>query len=329
MDMADKHRASAAPVASVVTTVYNRAHVLARAMRSVLEQSFTDFEYIVVDDGSVDGSASVAESFPDPRITVIRGPHRGRAASLNTAFAACRGEFILIQDSDDVALPGRFEKQITFLRDHPDIGMVGSWLKIMYPGDEKPREYQVPKEQADICWLMPVTSAVPFCAAAIRAAILPTPSPFDETMSAAEDYDLQLRLLPLTRFHNLPEFLQLKSNLTDSMGHRLKSSQDVLTRERSLRFLANQDETRTVFQSKGEIQFARARVEYYYGSIIDARRILVQLIVRYPFRIAYYRYLFPTLLGSAVLTALRKNARRKVVSPMVRWLPFTRRHFLP
>jgi glycosyltransferase involved in cell wall biosynthesis len=329
MNASHQNPASAAPAASVVTTVYNRAHTLARAMRGVLEQSFTDFEYIVVDDGSSDGSASVAESFPDPRITVIRAPHRGRAASLNTAFAACRGEFILIQDSDDVALPGRFEKQIAFLRENPDVGMLGCRIRVTFPGEAKPRAYYVPQNHTDICWLMPVTSAVPFCAAAIRASIMPHSSPFDESMSAAEDYDLQLRLLPLTRFHNLPEYLQLKSNQTDSMGHRLKSSQDLLTRERSLRFLAGQVEARTVYKSRDEIQFARARVEYYYGSIADARRILSSLILRNPFRVAYYRYLFPALLGTPMLSALRTNNRWRIVSPLVRLLPFTRRHFLP
>jgi len=98
-----------APLFSVIIPVFNRAKPLARALRSVLDQSCQDFEIVVVDDGSVDEPQTVAEAFGDARIRVVRQDNRGGGAARNTGIDLARGRLVAFLDSDDVFLPGHLE----------------------------------------------------------------------------------------------------------------------------------------------------------------------------------------------------------------------------
>jgi len=119
------------PIVSVIIPTYNRAHVLARAIQSVLNQTYQDFEIIVVDDGSTDNTEEVIKSFNDPRIRYIRHEeNKGAAAARNTGIKAAKGEFIAFQDSDDEWLPKKLEKQMeAFDNASPKVGVVytGFW----------------------------------------------------------------------------------------------------------------------------------------------------------------------------------------------------------
>lgn len=317
------------PAASVVTTVYNRASILGRAMRSVLDQSFTDFEYIIVDDGSTDGSADVAAAIDDPRIRLIRSPHRGRAASLNTAFAACRGEFILIQDSDDIALPGRFEKQIAFLRDHPDVGMVGSWLLMGGADGSTRRRYFLPSRHDQIVRLMLVTSAVSFGASAMRRVIALAAGPFDESLVAAEDYDFQLRLIEQCRCANVPEFLQEVRLLNDSQSIVRGKAQRQLTRDLALAFIDRNSARIPPLFSPAEQHRHIGRIHYYHGEIRTAKSALARSLRLQPWHPESWRYFLPSLLGTTALERLRGTPRLRGSILILKRLPLLRRYFLP
>lgn len=100
----------ARPYFSIVMPVYNREGLLGRALRSCLAQAFTDFEVVVVDDGSTDGSVAEVRAFDDPRVRLIlHGRNRGRCPARNTGMAASRGEWFIFFDSDDELLPGALE----------------------------------------------------------------------------------------------------------------------------------------------------------------------------------------------------------------------------
>jgi len=101
-----------APRVSVLMTMFNAAAYLQAAIESLLAQSYRDFELIIVDDGSTDESAAVAESLTDPRLRLVRNPaNRGQNACLNQGLALARGEFVARQDADDLSRPDRLEKQ--------------------------------------------------------------------------------------------------------------------------------------------------------------------------------------------------------------------------
>lgn len=114
------------PNVSVVMPVYNQEQFIADAVRSILQQSFTDFELIIVDDGSTDRTLEVLEKFVDDRIRIIRKEHTGFIETLVRGYEESRGDWIARMDSDDLCLPDRLRRQMQFLAEHPECGFVGT-----------------------------------------------------------------------------------------------------------------------------------------------------------------------------------------------------------
>lgn len=117
------------PIISVITTVYNCESYIEQSVSSILNQTFRNFEYIIINDGSVDRTPEILKriSSSDKRIILVdRKENKGRVKSLNEALEKANGEFIAIQDADDVSFPDRFEKQVTFLQRNNDYVLVGA-----------------------------------------------------------------------------------------------------------------------------------------------------------------------------------------------------------
>lgn len=114
------------PSVSVVMPVFNQEKYVADAVRSILQQTFTDFELLVVDDGSTDRTVEIVEGFDDPRIRVIRNEHTGFITTLVKGYQEAKGRWIARMDSDDLCHPERLARQIDFLETHPECGFVGS-----------------------------------------------------------------------------------------------------------------------------------------------------------------------------------------------------------
>lgn len=128
---------------SVLMTLYNKGPYVEEAVRSVLEQTYPDFELLVVDDKSLDDGANRVRAIKDPRIRLIEaGENLGRAGAANLGFAAARSEFIAILDADDVMMPTRLARQVEFLDAHRDVGVVGSWLKVIGQERDKPLRFR-------------------------------------------------------------------------------------------------------------------------------------------------------------------------------------------
>jgi glycosyltransferase involved in cell wall biosynthesis len=121
-----EHRDGQAPAISVLMAVFNAATHLQQAVESILCQSETDFELVIVDDGSTDGSEKILEALVDERIRLLRRPHAGLTAALNAGLEVCRGEFIARMDADDIAAPERLEVQREFLLANCDVDIVCS-----------------------------------------------------------------------------------------------------------------------------------------------------------------------------------------------------------
>lgn len=115
------------PELSIIMSVYNSEDTIQAAVRSILDQTFTDFEFIIVDDGCSDQTIPLINELTDPRIKLITNEvNIGLARSLNKAIAASTGRYIARQDADDVSLPERLEKQVEFLNTHPDVTLLGT-----------------------------------------------------------------------------------------------------------------------------------------------------------------------------------------------------------
>ncbi len=126
------------PKISVVMSTYNRASFLPRSIESILNQTFTDFEFIIINDGSPDNSAEILKKYAkqDSRIRVITNKqNKGLIYSLNKGLDEAKGKYIARMDDDDIALPNRFEKQYAFMEKNKDFAAVGSW--VANPDDNK------------------------------------------------------------------------------------------------------------------------------------------------------------------------------------------------
>jgi glycosyltransferase involved in cell wall biosynthesis len=118
------------PKVSVVTAVYNGAKYLRETLRSILDQTFSDLEYILVDDGSTDGSVDIIRSIGDPRIRLLENDQNRRLVyTRNRGIAEARGDYVALTDHDDVSLPTRLAEQVRFLDDNPEFGLVATWYE--------------------------------------------------------------------------------------------------------------------------------------------------------------------------------------------------------
>jgi glycosyltransferase involved in cell wall biosynthesis len=183
------------PAVSVVVPVYNRARTLARALSSILAQTFPDFELIVVDDGSTDDSAGVAEGFGDSRIRVLRHPeNRGVAAARNTGIGAARGNYVAFLDSDDEWLPEKLKIQIDALEAEPGttrLYCTDYFLHRIASGQESVRAPRpLTMTQRDLLWGCGVSPGATLLA---PRALFKAVGPFDETLTRFEDWDWLLR----------------------------------------------------------------------------------------------------------------------------------------
>lgn len=120
------------PLVSTVLPVYNGAETLRHALHSIQMQTFSDWELIVVDDGSTDESASIAAELAsrDSRLRLLRQPHRGLVPALHAGCAAATGEFVARMDADDFSCPERFSRQLAWFREHPGGGLCGTRVRM-------------------------------------------------------------------------------------------------------------------------------------------------------------------------------------------------------
>jgi glycosyltransferase involved in cell wall biosynthesis len=191
---------------SILMPVFNAEKYVREAVESILGQRFSDFELIVVDDGSTDGSGDILRSFTDPRIRRLdNGRNLGLVPSLNRGIEACRGRYIARMDADDVSLPDRLERQFRFLEAHPSIGVCGSWAQVIDEDSRMVGRIVRPTDPVDVRMhlLFSVPLVHPSCC--IRAELLR--GYLYRDVPAAEDYDLWSRMNDGVRMANLPAVL--------------------------------------------------------------------------------------------------------------------------
>jgi glycosyltransferase involved in cell wall biosynthesis len=197
-----------APEVSVLLPVYNGERFLAATVRSLLEQTFRDFEIVAVDDGSTDGSVQLLRTFSDPRIRIERNPRNlGLIETLNRGIELCRGEFIARMDADDVALPTRLEKQVTYLRQHPECVLVATNRETINDRDEPVSTFNRPATDGRLVrWKLLTGNFITHPTVMLRSNALPRPL-FHERYRHAEDYAAWLELLSVGELEVLPEKL--------------------------------------------------------------------------------------------------------------------------
>lgn len=191
---------------TVFTPFYRNIEYFEETIVSVLSQSFRDFEYLMINDGDPAEGARILKRFADPRIRIIHPPAPlGLSGSRNAGLSEARGELIAFIDSDDFCEPGRLEKQVAFLRDHPDHILVGTALRYINERSETIGSRSYPENDEEIKRRLVVVNCVAQPSVMARRAKLIEAGGYTSEFPAAEDYALWLRLARFGRFHNLQE----------------------------------------------------------------------------------------------------------------------------
>jgi len=183
---------------SVVTPCYNAERFVGQTIQSVLDQTYQDFEIIVVDDGSTDGSPRIIEGFGDPRIRLIFQANGGPAKARNTGVRAATGEFLAFLDADDLALPHRFTSQLAVLEIDPQLSVVGSgYVWIDENGVELPWPHHSWQHAPDLNDLASWLVDCPFVPSAtmLRRQAWEDVGGFDEELIGPEDWNFWMRLV--------------------------------------------------------------------------------------------------------------------------------------
>ena len=194
------------PRVSVLMPTWNAMPFLPEAVKSILAQTYRDFEFIIVDDCSTDGTSSYLSTVVDPRVVVMRNDQNlGCTKSLNVGLARCCGEVICRMDADDVAFPDRIEKQIATFDDECDLVCCGGWMRNIGDSNE---DTQVPLDDADIRDFMLFSPPVMHPTACFRR-VLPSGDAvfYDESYPVAQDAELWFRLSAAGKMKNIPEYV--------------------------------------------------------------------------------------------------------------------------
>lgn len=212
---------------SVIMGVYNGEKYLAAAIQSILDQTLTDFELLIINDGSVDRSKEIIHSFTDPRIVYVENDgNKGLIFTLNRGLELARGKYIARMDADDIALPGRLAQQFHFMEAHPAIAVSGASIELFRDGQSLGK-WRVPVSDKAIA--MNLLFIPCFChpTAMMRAEVFRMhPFRYSTDYLHAEDYELWIRLLRNGfKIGNLPQVLLRYRLHGENIGVTKKSAQ--------------------------------------------------------------------------------------------------------
>nr|BAP91647.1 glycosyl transferase family 2 [Phormidium sp. KS] len=224
------------PPISVIIPAYNSERTIQATIESVLQQTFSDFELIIVDDGSTDKTLEIVSSFKDARIKVFSYSNAGGAVSRNRGFSHSSGEFIAFLDADDLWTPDKLELQLKALQDNPEAAVAYSWLDAIDEAGKFLREGNHRMENGNIFAKL---FLIPFVESGsnplIRRQAFIDVGGFDESLTASQDYDLYLRLAARYNFVVVPSAQVLYRISSNSMSANVRRQEatSLFVRERA------------------------------------------------------------------------------------------------
>lgn len=227
------------PKVSVLMSVYNGSQYLSESINSILQQTFTDFEFLIINDGSTDATLSILteHASKDHRIVLINNDQNiGLTRSLNKGLTLAQGEYIARMDADDVSAARRLERQIEFLRKVNNVGVVGTYAYCVDEQSKCTGAIRHPLEHTNILTTLLAGNAfvhgsVMFCNDGLTH--------YDERIFYAQDYDLWIRFARRCQLANLPEYLYYWRYQPESISNRRRKEQDATSQLIADRYLYN------------------------------------------------------------------------------------------
>jgi glycosyltransferase involved in cell wall biosynthesis len=215
------------PLVTVLLPVFNAEHYLPEALDSILSQTYTDFELLIIDDGSNDKSPYILSEYAnkDNRLQIHTQPRNiGIVSALNLGIQLARGKYLARMDADDFSLSNRLEKQVAYLENHPEIGVLGTAATVINASGKYLYPMDYPVSHTLLLWALCFFCPIVHSTVIFRLNLLQKHCGYTSEFPLAEDYDLWVRLSKKTQLANLPERLLLlrKHDSNVSIVHRSK-----------------------------------------------------------------------------------------------------------
>src|SRR3954447_22727417 len=222
-------RGNAEPLVSILIPAYNAEATLAETLQSALASSYSNLEIVLIDDGSTDATAAIAEAFAqdDQRLRLLRQEHRGVSAALNFALDHIRGEFVARLDADDLWHPTKLQKQVELMAADPAVALTYTFVRYVDASgrvvrDAAPQEL----ERHALCQCLYNGIVGGGSSAVFRRSVLDAAGRYDERLSVWEDLVLHLQVASVGEIAFIPEYLT---------GYRLRGDSSAADRQKSLR----------------------------------------------------------------------------------------------
>jgi glycosyltransferase involved in cell wall biosynthesis len=300
---------STVPTVSVCMPVFNAEQYVRDATDSILRQTFTDFEFIIIDDGSTDESREILEDFArrDARIRLVSRPNTGYTVALNEALQLARAPYIARMDADDISLPERFARQLAYLHAHPDCVAVGTRILTIDPFGSPLYQpnHELAHNQIEAQLLAGIGWAIVHPASMMVREHVMALKGYRVEMEPSEDLDLFLRLAERGKIANLPEVLLHYRQHVKSVNHTryleqnratLKSVTEAYAR-RGISLPVNWSlPDREMLPMKKEIDMW-AWVALKNGNVSAARKHAMALLKMSPFSLSSWRLLYCAIRG--------------------------------
>jgi len=279
----DTNKSTSIPLISVIMSVYNSEKYLVRAIESILYQTFPDFEFIVIDDGSTDRSLEIMQAYAkqDDRLRIIVNENnQGLARSLNIGIANAKGEFIARMDADDISFPDRLQKQLSFLLAHPEIMILGgSQVFIDHDGKET-YALSFSNQQSVLRWNMLLGNGliVSHPTVMIRREFLITIGGYSD-LKAAQDFEIWTRLfnekvLPIRNLDDVILYYRKHSQTITSSNRSLQEETAVKIRRQKIEYLLDH-------AIPEQVIFAYRNTDFQYADIKEYMLTWVEIYNRF------------------------------------------------
>jgi glycosyltransferase involved in cell wall biosynthesis len=195
------------PKVTVLMSVFNGIDYLERAVESILNQSFRDFEFVIINDGSTQPVIPVIERYSDARVILINQENKGLTSSLNRGLSLSRGDYIARMDSDDISLPNRLEIQWAAMESDPNLDLVGSFYEVIDGSGKVCEVKTLIQDTAYRLWRLQFHNVYGHGTVMLRKRKVLTAGGYDEKLTFAQDYDLWSRLCDLDNTLIIPKVL--------------------------------------------------------------------------------------------------------------------------
>ncbi|MDR3593876.1 glycosyltransferase [Clostridium sp.] len=196
------------PMVTVLMSVYNGEKFLEEAIESILNQTFSDFEFLIINDGSTDNSVKIIESFEDSRIRLINNEKNLKLiASLNKGVSLAKGKYIARMDCDDISMPDRLEKEVKFLESNQEYGLVGTWYTVIDGEGVEKYNRSYPSNNELIKLFLSLNCPLAHGSIMGKTELFKQNAYGSKEHYAVEDYELWVRMAKTTKIHNIPEYL--------------------------------------------------------------------------------------------------------------------------